>query len=762
MYLFRVYLIFAVFCFGSFVVRAVGVSRNLVADSDFSKLEKLPDSFSVKKSKNTNILCKKRTDLNECTAVVIPLDPLKEGHFYRFGVSVKTEGISRDFAEVCSVEFYEKGKRLAVKTLSVRKGSRDWHEIAMEFSPGHYSYDTVQIVFYLQWGVSGSICFAAPFLQEIQSDPECLKRENAALDPAALPAAVRPHLEAMRDAYLKRIYDGAVNDPAVATERCRRTEWNALRRLWQTAGEFEKIRSAVTVSPEFADVVLGTATAAEKVLPRAASFRPLPPELSFSAARNERESQQLIVFPAGRDLKNVKITFSDLKDAGGRVWRDAFRVMPVGYVDIRSGAGADYIGFWPDPLMAHLDGVKAVKAGDAQSFWLRLAVPRNQAPGIYRGNATVSIDGKAAFRIPVAVRVYNFELPNRAMLPLAITFLTKEKHLKQWTDLLTDYYITPDNLYSLQGRQERAYYYEPDFELLAKMKRDGTLNHFNLGYIDAALDDPKDNYGMQFQIDRIRPRYEKAKELGLLAHAYIYGCDESGSLKESEQAAQIIKREFPGVSLLTTAYDRDHGTTLPSWDWFCPLTPVFEATLSEIREARSQGKKVWWYICCAPGKPYPNIFVDSPLLEIRLLMGAMTAKFRPDGFLYYETTHWRLNGRQLPLGDEVFTAWNCASWDSTYGDGLLFYRGPDEIPLPSIRAEGFRDGLEDYAYYEILRGKAEAVRKTGKGGTWLLKAEEALRIPETLVKSLSVHTSEPAELYRWRNRLAELIEQMPE
>ena len=746
-----------------FSAEAFDGGRNLVLDPDFRKLKNLPNSFSLLKGEKTNTLCKKRTDLNEYNGVVVPVEKLKLGHFYRFGVRVKTENISREFAHVCTIEFYEKGKRVAFRDLGVRQGSREWHEIAMDFAPGNYSYDTVQLVLYLQWGVSGSVCFSSPFVREIQ--PGCVKHESAALDPAALPAAVRPHLEAMRDNYFKRMRDGAMNDPAVATELCRRTEWNALRQLWQSAAEFEKTRSAVTVFPGFADVVLGSATSAEKVLPRAASFRPLPSELSFSAARNERESQQLVVFPVCRDLKNVKVVLSDLKNGNGQIWRNAFKVMPVGYVYVQPGAEADYIGFYPDPLMAHLDAVKMIKAGEAQSFWLRLAVPRNQPSGIYRGSAAVSVDGKMVFRIPVAVRVYDFELPNRAMLPLAVTFLTKEKHLKQWTDLLTEYYITPDNLYSLQGRQDRDYYYEPDFDLLAKMKQDGTLNHFNLGYVDTALTDPKDNHGMQFQIDRIRPRYEKAKKLGLLEHAYIYGCDESGSVKESELTAKIMKKEFPGVPLLTTAYHYGQGNTatvLPSWDWFCPLIHRYEETLPATEKLRKQGKQVWWYICCDPRNHYPNVFVYSPLLEIRLLMGAMTAKFQPDGFLYYETTHWRLNGRQLPLENEVFTAWNSASWDSTYGDGLLFYRGPDEIPLPSIRAEGFRDGLEDYAYYKILKDKVAAAKAAGANTAWLKAADAALRIPESLVNSLVDHTSDPIDLYRWRNQLAELIERKAE
>lgn len=114
------------------------------------------------------------------------------------------------------------------------------------------------------------------------------------------------------------------------------------------------------------------------------------------------------------------------------------------------------------------------------------------------------------------------------------------------------------------------------------------------------------------------------------------------------------------------------------------------------------------------------------------------------------------------MENEVFTAWNSASWDSTYGDGLLFYRGPDEIPLPSIRAEGFRDGLEDYAYYKILKDKVAAAKAAGANTAWLKAADAALRIPESLVNSLVDHTSDPIDLYRWRNQLAELIERKAE
>jgi hypothetical protein len=84
--------------------------------------------------------------------------------------------------------------------------------------------------------------------------------------------------------------------------------------------------------------------------------------------------------------------------------------------------------------------------------------------------------------------------------------------------------------------------------------------------------------------------------------------------------------------------------------------------------------------------------------------------------------------------------------------------------LPTIRLENFRDGLEDYAYFRILE---EIVRKCeangGTGGAayplWLTAAKAALAVPDTLVRSMTDYSRDPARLYAWREQLGELIDQ---
>jgi hypothetical protein len=372
------------------------------------------------------------------------------------------------------------------------------------------------------------------------------------------------------------------------------------------------------------------------------------------------------------------------------------------------------------------------------------------------------------------VRVRAFTLPDRSPLDLAITFSPAyfhadasgggeyqderwKNHRAEWADMFADHYMTPDNLYGGAA-------WSPDFENLERLHREGRLGRFNLGYYgDCGETEAEITAWRAATIDAIRPRYEKAKQLGILDHAYIYGCDENPAdrFPGVERAAKLLKQAFPEVFVLTTTYDHTFGleSVIHSMDGFCPLTPSFDAT--RAAKARAAGKQVWWYICCGPHHPYANMFIEYPAIEGRLLMGAMTAKYRPDGFLYYQTSIWNAP----PIDSGPFTKWDPRSWTTYHGDGSWTCPGPDGTPLPTIRLENFRDGLEDYAYYRILEAtvaKVEADAKLhAKSARWLARAKAALAVPDDVVRSMTEYTHDPAAIYRYRQTLADAIEAAP-
>jgi hypothetical protein len=538
---------------------------------------------------------------------------------------------------------------------------------------------------------------------------------------------------------------------------------------------FEKVRQATQVQPgPPSDLVVGFATSMEKVLPRAGVPRlRLSRRASLSLARNEKEALQVIVMPCERAAKQVGLRVSDLRSSTGAIFAAShIQAPPMGYVQTKSVPpyGSSHVGWWPDPILDFMSTAD-IAVGDAQSFWLRVRAPKDQPPGRYRGKLEVLVAGTPVHAFDLAVEVYPFAVPDRSPLPLAVTFAPMyyepngsegwlegsyrdtswQRHKLQWGDFLADYYLSYDSLYHKGS---------PDFEVLQRLHRQGRLGMFNLGYYDILGDTPAEQEAWRTgTLVRIKAAYEQAKALGLLDHAYIYGCDENPPdlFPGVQRAAEVLRRECPGALILTTTYDHSFGTNsvLQSMDGFCPLTPSYNRALAD--RVRATGKQVWWYICCGPSHPFCNMFIEYPAIEGRLLMGAQTAKERPDGFLYYEISIWN----SKPITSGPFTDWDPRSWTTFHGDGSWTCLGPDGTPLPTIRLENFRDGLEDYAYARLLEQAIQRVEgspslRTARAA-WLTRARAALEVPAGLTRSMTEYTHDPAKVYRWRRAMAQAI-----
>jgi hypothetical protein len=132
-------------------------------------------------------------------------------------------------------------------------------------------------------------------------------------------------------------------------------------------------------------------------------------------------------------------------------------------------------------------------------------------------------------------------------------------------------------------------------------------------------------------------------------------------------------------------------------------------------------------------------------------MGAMTQKFKPDGFLYYATMIWNSD---RPIGKGPFTDWEPRSYGKFHGDGQwVCCGGPDLLPLATIRLENFRDGIEDLWYAELLRKKLES----SPDAPWAQRAKELLAVPRSVVDTLENYTDSEKDVYRWRNEMADIL-----
>ena len=107
-------------------------------------------------------------------------------------------------------------------------------------------------------------------------------------------------------------------------------------------------------------------------------------------------------------------------------------------------------------------------------------------------------------------------------------------------------------------------------------------------------------------------------------------------------------------------------------------------------EYAEQGLRRWWYICASPMMPHPNYFRYYQGAPARITLWQQYM-FHVEGLLYYATqNNWgKINLRR----------------NENDGDGLLLYWGElwgQDGPVPSIRWEYIRDGIEDFQYFSQL------------------------------------------------------------
>lgn len=109
------------------------------------------------------------------------------------------------------------------------------------------------------------------------------------------------------------------------------------------------------------------------------------------AARGENFTYQLGIYPVSKDLKDVKVAFSDLKSKSGKS-------ISSGVMSCINTHGIDYSGV---PFTKQVDVAK----GDIQAMWCLVNIPNNTVAGVYEGIATVTAKGVAGSPVKIILKV---------------------------------------------------------------------------------------------------------------------------------------------------------------------------------------------------------------------------------------------------------------------------------------------------------------------------------------------------------------------
>lgn len=523
------------------------------------------------------------------------------------------------------------------------------------------------------------------------------------------------------------------------------------------------------------------------------------------AAGRERVSFQLALIPQNRKLEKVKIHISDFLTTDGkkRLPAKIAKSHLVGYVKLQDSRITDskYGEYWPDAIMPMRTAT--IAKGLTQPYWFNITVPAGTAPGIYESiiHITSANGGERLLKLQLNVRNFDLPLKNTLVTAMAVNpgglercynaaksrrmygasdagahdkmynlhaggALEGKDFWRPFYDMLLSYRINPVSIYSdiLAGGDFRVV---PAMEDMDYCYERG----LNAACLMCLRKLPEDSVKKQEYLAEIKKHLDKWEKFVKKRNWpgfvwYIHAFDESEihantpeRRKRSDQTIRetisFIKKHHPWVKIETAnPYVKRNAAYFDIW------TP----RPFRMDEFVSTKATFWMYVCCGPQKPYANLFIDYPGTDPRVLPWQMFMSQTPvKGFLYYLMNReiypeqWAKVKLPFPFVP-VRTRWL-----DTNGDGQLLYPGPDKEIYPSTRLACFRDGLQDYEVFVLLRDLAGKVKKLPVSATnskLLAEAEEILRFADSPVTSWTSYSVKPQDYTEYRKHVDQLIEKI--
>ncbi len=521
--------------------------------------------------------------------------------------------------------------------------------------------------------------------------------------------------------------------------------------------------------------------------------------VQIKAARNERESFQIVVAAGSRRLEGVGVTVSELRQEGGHgvVQSARIGVNPVGYVETQQPAyQVDRVGWWPDPLMPYRQ--VTVEADQRQPFWVTVHVPESAPAGEYRGAIAVSAEGNTDHRIPLELKVWDFTLAPTPALPSALAIYTHtlcgfygedpipEPVLRRSWELLFTHRLSSDDLGNpidhrvaavIDGRVKPPFDYSTFDKRLEYCLARGLTAFMAArlpGFLEEGPDltDEEKNRLVAYLGDLAR----HLESRGWLDRAFVMVWDEPRERFAAQvlKELQVVHRAHPELRSRL-----DGPVTGPLVErcqqevdiWGLHMLNIARGAgeaEANIERWRRENRALWMYVACDTHHPYPNIFIDYPLLDCRMLPW-LCWKYDIACLLYWSANYF---GEANMAGTDPRSKWPNRPWVSgnfvetwsggrkVYnGDGHLIYPGPEGIPLSSVRLEALRDGMEDYDYLWLLENGLKMLEKAGVEPEVAAEARQWLE-GQQVVASFTEWERDPEALLKARAELASLVERV--
>ena len=557
----------------------------------------------------------------------------------------------------------------------------------------------------------------------------------------------------------------------------RRRPWNLRRLAGDVAGDEALAKYDALVRACATSVTRSSRWGALSVSPTVRVFRDGPfhdgfaTELDIGIARHERQGGQVALFAYEGDLDDVSVSLEEFR---GPVAFDVanVEVLPVGFGkhdhpdQVHWYDGATHV-YWPDPLLPNR--AFKVEKGAAQGVYLRVYCPRDQEPGRYTSEVVIA-SSEGECRMPLRLTVHRARMPVRLTLK---TMMVGGKKDRPYLDLALEQRMALGTIYSGMSWSKPLFPAKGDSFDFSKVEGelqyaiDRGLNAFSLAQTPKSgkWGFPK-NYSPAWKRTMSRVVREYAAFLrrkGWLDMAYYNNIDEPWSNRwpQVREIFEMVRAVDPEVRVFSCVNKVGALENLKNHaDAFDVYIRQHGQQQADARAA--EGKEIWWAVCIWPSER-PNVFVENPLSDARVI-GWMAFAQGVSGFEYWSMTSWdgdwRKTGSKPPkdgswmrCADGVLTTqWRYGrAWRN--GDGYVCYPGDGGRPVNSLRFEALRDGIEEHELLVQLKRSLETL-----GASDRELAERLLDGGDGLVTNYHVFVSDADALDGRRSRLLSLLD----
>lgn len=487
---------------------------------------------------------------------------------------------------------------------------------------------------------------------------------------------------------------------------------------------------------------------------------------AIQLARNETEGFQVVLYPMTGDLRNVRFTASDLTgpdDASLPADRiafyreDSYKLRKNWKTRDRFFAGKIYevvdplIPYQPTDFPRHRH----------TAVYVTVTTPEDLPAGEYRGTITMTADNlPEPVEVDLTTTVWDYTIPHLWNFHTMGQFIRgncAKFHGNKWDNALLRAYYD----FLLKHRFSPTEQYRQTLSPTHFMDHclDAGMNTIYLYSVHGKRDKPG-----KALMDKIQPDYESIRDRKLLDHSLVYIGDETAEWDTMRSYADHVHAYLPGAKVMIGgSFPREE--LMGYIDIYDPqiggkskVYSLKEENAGLIAESQKRGEEFYWYVAAGPAYPYPNVQVEYPFVDSRVLFW-MTWKYGVTGFEYYCYNIWNHNYSEDPADRYPNSPWKADGWEKGWpsnGDGMLFYPGP----ITSMRLESIRDGIEDWESLQVLRDCVEATknRKPAEVPHALIaRAETLLAVREEIVKGFQNFTRDPQRLLAERRELGEMI-----